>query len=57
MAPTIPWRDIIGMRHVLVHQYFGVDVSVLREIVENDLPRLKPELERLLHNLEQARPT
>ena len=57
LAPTIPWREVIGIRHVLVHQYFGVDLSVLWEIVENDLPRLKPAVETLLHKVEQTRPT
>jgi uncharacterized protein with HEPN domain len=56
-APSIPWRDVIGMRHVLVHQYFGVDLAVLWEIVANDLPRIKPEIEALLHSLEQSTPT
>ncbi len=57
LAPSIPWRDFIGMRHVLVHQYFGVDLEILWEIVANDLPRLKPEIEALLHRLEQSTPT
>lgn len=56
-APSIPWRDIIGMRHVLVHQYFGVDLAILWEIVANELPRMKPGIEALLHQLERSTPT
>jgi uncharacterized protein with HEPN domain len=37
----IPWRAIVGMRHVLVHSYFEIDLDVVWSTVENDLPQLK----------------
>lgn len=37
----VPWRAIIGMRHVLVHSYFEIDEDVVWLTVENDLPKLK----------------
>ena len=43
--PEIPWRQIIGMRHRIVHDYMRVDEDVLWEVVSNDLPALLPLLE------------
>jgi uncharacterized protein with HEPN domain len=38
--PDISWRRIIGLRHALVHQYFGVDLDAVWTIAVDDLPRL-----------------
>ncbi|WP_217995852.1 HepT-like ribonuclease domain-containing protein [Kribbia dieselivorans] len=38
--PEIPWPQIRGFRNILVHQYFGVDVDVVRDVVETHLPPL-----------------
>jgi len=47
MSP-IPWDDIIGMRHRLVHAYFDINLDILWRTVQDDLPPLAAELERLL---------
>jgi uncharacterized protein with HEPN domain len=39
-APGIPWADIVGMRHRLVHAYFDVNLDVLWQTVQQDLPVL-----------------
>lgn len=36
--PGIPWEDIIGMRHRLVHAYFDIDLDILWHTVQDDLP-------------------
>ena len=41
---TIEWSQIIGMRNVFVHEYFGVDSSLVWEIIKNDLPDLKSKI-------------
>ena len=38
--PEIPWKAIIGMRHKVVHDYFGVDDDVVWDTVINELPPL-----------------
>jgi len=38
--PEIPWEDIIGMRHRLVHAYFDINLDILWKTVEEDLPPL-----------------
>lgn len=46
--PTIPWEDVAGMRDVLIHHYFGVDLSLVWDVVEHRLPELQDAIERLL---------
>jgi uncharacterized protein with HEPN domain len=43
--PGVPWEDIIGMRHRLVHAYFDINLDILWETVQNDLPPLAGTLE------------
>lgn len=46
----IPWRDIIGMRNMLIHGYDIVDMDILWKTVEEDLPALITELESIVEN-------
>ncbi len=46
--PAIPWEDIIGMRHKIVHDYLAVDEDIVWEVVTTDLPSLIPSLERII---------
>ncbi|MGH3799958.1 MAG: HepT-like ribonuclease domain-containing protein [Pseudonocardiaceae bacterium] len=39
--PDIPWRKIIGLRHVLVHGYFDVDLDLVWSVVEHELAALR----------------
>ena len=43
--PAIPWRDIIGMRNLLVHEYFRIDHDVVWQTVTVELPALVHALE------------
>lgn len=42
--PQIDWRQISGLRNILVHEYFGVDTDLIWQIVEKDIPDLKLKL-------------
>lgn len=45
---NIPWLDIIGMRHHLIHGYFDIDLDIVWDTVTKDLPPLIAELEKIL---------
>jgi uncharacterized protein with HEPN domain len=47
---TIPWRDVIGMRHHLVHAYEDIRIDVIVTTVREDLPPLIAVLRRALEN-------
>jgi uncharacterized protein with HEPN domain len=44
----IPWREIVGMRHRLIHGYLKVNIDSVWAVVERDLPALAPRLSALL---------
>lgn len=44
----IPWRQIAGLRNVLAHQYLGVDVRLVWNVVQNHLPPLREAIVTLL---------
>jgi uncharacterized protein with HEPN domain len=48
--PEVPWTDVVAMRNLLVHEYFGVDLQEVWETTVNDLPRLREFVEKMLRS-------
>ncbi len=47
----IEWKDVAGMRDKLIHHYMGVDIEVLWDTIQQDIPILKEEVKKILGNL------
>ncbi|RLP10031.1 HepT-like ribonuclease domain-containing protein [Propionibacterium australiense] len=39
--PNIPWKSIIGLRNIVVHEYFRIDAATVTDILNNELTELK----------------
>jgi len=50
--PEVPWQRVVGLRNIVVHEYFAVDVKIVWTIVRENLPGLKVALQRMLTDLE-----
>lgn len=45
---SIPWKQLYGMRNRIVHGYSGVDMRIVWDTINDDLPALKKEIEKSL---------
>jgi uncharacterized protein with HEPN domain len=48
--PDIPWRDVAAFRNVLAHAYLGINLNIVWEIVDRQLPLLQSRLNQILAN-------
>ena len=49
---SIPWGEIVGLRNIIIHKYFGVDEKVVWDIIQQDLPDLESQCQDILEGLE-----
>jgi uncharacterized protein with HEPN domain len=50
--PDIDWKAMRGMRNFVTHQYFGVSLTIIWDIVVNDIPVLKKQIGDVIDDLE-----
>jgi uncharacterized protein with HEPN domain len=52
--PEIPWKEIVGMRNRLIHEYFSLDIEKIWDTVQNDIPLLIVLIEPLVPPEEES---
>jgi uncharacterized protein with HEPN domain len=53
LYPDIPWVDIRGMRNLIIHEYFRVNLTIIWTTIQMDLPPLMQQLQALVEQLEK----
>lgn len=46
--PEVSWRGPVGLRNLLIHQYFDIDIEAVWDVINNNLPELEKEIKKLL---------
>ena len=53
--PDVPWKEIAGARDRMIHQYFDVDLDLVWDIAQKDIPLLKKKIEKIKESLMQEK--
>jgi uncharacterized protein with HEPN domain len=49
--PEVPWAQIIAFRNIVIHQYFGIDLDLVWEVITNQVGPLSASLDGILQSL------
>lgn len=50
--PTIPWKDMAGMRNRLIHFYFGIKYELVWDTIKKEIPKVKQLIKKILDDLD-----
>ncbi|MFP4687530.1 MAG: DUF86 domain-containing protein [bacterium] len=53
IEPDVDWRKLRSIRNFLAHEYFGVDLEIVKDLVENKVPRIEEKVTALIESLNQ----
>ncbi|MFH1853661.1 MAG: DUF86 domain-containing protein [Candidatus Neomarinimicrobiota bacterium] len=48
---SVEWGEIVGLRNLLIHEYFGVDIKLVWQVLQTDIPRLKSKILDILKEI------
>ncbi|MFH1209817.1 MAG: DUF86 domain-containing protein [archaeon] len=51
--PETKWKEIAGLRDKITHHYFGINLNIVWEVVEKDIPKLKENIKNILDDLKE----
>lgn len=51
--PDIPWGRMVGLRDIAIHEYFGVDLGIIWQIITRNLPETKPKIAAMLKSFNE----
>jgi uncharacterized protein with HEPN domain len=51
--PAIPWKDMAGMRDMIIHNYNKVDLQIVWKVVKQDIPQVKPLIHQILADYDE----
>jgi uncharacterized protein with HEPN domain len=54
---SVEWKQIIGLRNLLIHEYFGVDIAIVWNVIQFDLPHFKNEILAIITDLKNKKQT